>query len=100
MRWQLRDADGDAVQKLASDLTVSPLVARLLILRGLSEPQTANQFLHPDLDHLYDPLQMHGMQAAVQRILLAVERQERILIYGDYDVDGSLAVVILQTALK
>jgi len=80
----------------------SPLqtLARLLIRRGITEPDTAAHFLFPALDHLHAPEEMLGLRAAVDRIDAAIERKEPILIYGDYDVDGTMAVIILKTAIE
>src|SRR5262249_41041204 len=75
-------------------------LARLLTSRGLTDPETAERFLNPSLAHLHSPLLMSGMQPALERIEAAVERKELILIYGDYDVDGTLAIVILKTAIE
>jgi len=100
MRWVLNTAHPDKVEKLARELGASPLVARLLVLRGLDEPEAAYRFLHPSLRQLHDPFLMADMPAAVERLRRAIERQEKILIYGDYDVDGTMAVVVLLTALR
>lgn len=100
MRWVVSTAHPDKVEKLARELGTSPLVARLLVLRGLGDPEAAHRFLHPDLRQLRDPFHMADMQAAVERLRRAIERQEKILIYGDYDVDGAMAVVVLLTALR
>ncbi|MBI1956794.1 MAG: single-stranded-DNA-specific exonuclease RecJ, partial [Acidobacteria bacterium] len=100
MRWVIREADPERVRELSGALSVSPLLARLLWLRGLADPEAARQFLNPTLAHLENPWKMLGMEAAVGRIFQAIDRREKILIYGDYDVDGALAVVVLQTALQ
>jgi single-stranded-DNA-specific exonuclease len=80
----------------------SPLhtLARLLIRRGLTDPDDAARFLIPSIAHLHPPEQMTGLRAAVDRIDAAIERKEPILIYGDYDVDGTMAVIILKTAIE
>jgi single-stranded-DNA-specific exonuclease len=72
----------------------------LLIRRGLTEPDDAARFLFPAVTHLHAPEQMTGVRAAVDRIAAAIERKEPILIYGDYDVDGTMAVIILKTAIE
>ena len=72
----------------------------MLVLRGVSDPESARRFLSPDLAHLHDPFRMLSMDTAVGRIVQAIERREKILIYGDYDVDGAMAVVVLDAALK
>ena len=100
MRWQISEADPEAVRHLSCELGLSPLLARLLVLRGMAEPQTAERFLKPSLDHLHDPFLMTDMHAAVERLQEAITQNEKILIYGDYDVDGTMAVVVLRTALK
>ena len=76
------------------------MLAGILIKRGLNEPTAAEAFLHPRLSDLHDPLTMKGMERVVGRILLARERREKILIYGDYDVDGITSTVVLRRALE
>jgi len=100
MRWEISPADRVVVTRLGREVGVSELLARLLVLRGLEEPEAAERFLHPSLEHLHDPYRMADMPAAVARLRQAIEQKERILIYGDYDVDGTMAVVVLLTALR
>jgi single-stranded-DNA-specific exonuclease len=100
MRWEISPADRVTVTRLARELGVSELLARLLALRGIDQPEAAQRFLHPALVHLHDPYLMADMPAAVGRLRQAIEQKERILIYGDYDVDGTMAVVVLLTALR
>jgi len=103
MRWILPKPDSEsaaASARLGRELSLPPLVAGLLVARGLREPEAAERFLCPRIDQLHDPFLMADMDAAVARIRQAVDRRERILIYGDYDVDGTMAVVVLLTALK
>ena len=99
-RWLRRSADPAAVESLGSSLRVPPLLARLLVQRGWTDPAEAHRFLYPSLDHLHDPYRMLGMRAAVDRLRRAVARGEKILIYGDYDVDGTTAVVLVRKALE
>jgi single-stranded-DNA-specific exonuclease len=80
--------------------SVSDTIAKLLLLRGVSAPEAAASFLSPSLDQLHSPLLMTGMKAAVERLECAIERKEGILVYGDYDVDGTTAVVILKTVIE
>jgi single-stranded-DNA-specific exonuclease len=87
------------VETLRAEAKVSPIVARLLALRGVTAANAAN-YLSPSLDHLHSPYLMRGMTAAVERLSAAIANKEGILIYGDYDVDGTTAVVILKTALE
>jgi single-stranded-DNA-specific exonuclease len=100
MRWIESPVDAETVRRLARELNLSPLVARLLVQRGLEEPAAAQAFLHPSLSQLHSPELMAGMREAVTRLRRALEQHEKILIYGDYDVDGTMAVVVLLTALR
>jgi single-stranded-DNA-specific exonuclease len=109
MRWISKPADSVKVRMLAAALGGSrlgmnpaslPVLADLLVRRGIDEPEAALRFLVPQLSHLHDPLQMSGMKAALDRLEAAVERKEKVLIYGDYDVDGTTAIVILKTAIE
>lgn len=98
--WEPLSADDAACQRLADALRLAPAVARLLCQRGLSDPETADRFLRPSLDHLHDPWRLADMAPAVDRLLAALERRERIAIHGDYDVDGVTSTVILRRALE
>ncbi|HZE23324.1 MAG TPA: single-stranded-DNA-specific exonuclease RecJ, partial [Blattabacteriaceae bacterium] len=99
VRWSFSNPDAAQVEALCFEAKVSPIVARLLALRGITAPN-ATKFLSPSLDHLHSPYLMRGMTAAVQRLSAAIANKEGILIYGDYDVDGTTAVVILKTAIE
>src|SRR6266513_1055189 len=99
-RWDTLACDPAAADHLASALNLPPVVARLLCLRGLEDPETALRFLNPVLDHLHDPLLLADMQIAVDRIMAAIAAKERIAIHGDYDVDGVTSTVILRRALE
>jgi single-stranded-DNA-specific exonuclease len=98
-RWRFAEPDAALVETLRAEAKVSPIVARLLALRGVTAANAAN-YLSPSLDHLHSPYLMRGMTAAVERLSAAMANKEGILIYGDYDVDGTTAVVILKTALE
>ena len=76
------------------------MLAELLIARGITDPSQAFAFLNPDISQLHDPFGMLGMAAAVERVETAIARREPILLYGDYDVDGTTAVVLLKTAIE
>ena len=94
-------ADGIAsLPFLRTNLVLRNTLAKLLVLRGIDSPESALPFLLPSLDHLHSPYLMTGMKAAVDRLDGAIERREGILVYGDYDVDGTTAVVILKTAIE
>ena len=100
MRWTLLQPDSERVQKLTTETGVTPLVAHLLALRGIQSGSEAREFLAPSLSHLHSPYLMRGMREAVARISAAIANREDILIYGDYDADGTTAVVILKTAIE
>ncbi len=85
---------------LAQAAGLPPIVAELLLVRGIRTAEEAERFLHPKLEHLLDPYSMRGMSSAVARLQEAARKREPILIYGDYDVDGTIAVVLLKTALE
>jgi single-stranded-DNA-specific exonuclease len=99
-RWQHEVCDDEAAGELARAAGVDPAVARLLILRGIADAESARRFLHPSLDHLHDPMRLAGMREAVDRLLKAVASGERIAVHGDYDVDGITATVILRRTLE
>jgi single-stranded-DNA-specific exonuclease len=100
MRWVFREADSSEIARLASEAGIAPIVARILLTRGIRTGEEAERFLSPSLAHLHSPYLMSGMNAAVDRLRAAIERREPILIYGDYDVDGTTAIVILRTAIE
>src|SRR5471032_2910336 len=99
-RWDTLICDEPSAIALAAALGVSPVVARLLCQRGLSDPEQADRFLNPSLDQLHDPMRLTDMGVAVDRIMGAIARKEKIAIHGDYDVDGVTSTVILRRALE
>jgi len=99
-RWESLACDDAAAEALAAALKISPVVAKLLCQRGLADPELADRFLNPSLDHLHDPMLLADMGVAVDRILGAIARKEKIAIHGDYDVDGVTSTVILRRALE
>lgn len=98
--WQVSHYDREAANAIQQELGVSHLIAVLLVLRGIKDPAQADSFLHAGLDHLSDPFLMEGMAEAAARIECAVQRQEKVVIYGDYDVDGICSIVILMECLQ
>src|SRR5712664_1623564 len=99
-KWIVRDSDVMRTADLAAALGVSPIVAGLLSARGYQDAASARTFLNPSLDQLHDPFLMLGMSDAVKRLLHAIDNQEPILIYGDYDVDGTTGTAVLLRALR
>ncbi len=99
-RWIVREHDADRAASLARVLGVSPILAALLINRGYADERDARVFLSPTYDQLHEPYSMLGMKEAVARLKRALEAREPILIYGDYDVDGTTGTAVLLRALK
>jgi single-stranded-DNA-specific exonuclease len=99
-RWQLSPQYPESSAALAASAHIPAVIAQLLCARGIETVEAANGFLHPDISQLHDPFQMLGMAAAVDRLEQAIARCETILLYGDYDVDGTTAVVLLKTAVE
>ena len=110
MRWIQKTTDQSAIAPLIAGLRSNPahrrianaahILAPLLVRRGIIDADSASVYLSPSLSHLHAPECMTGLRAAVERIHAAIERKEPILIYGDYDVDGTMAVIILKTAIE
>ena len=99
-RWILReDYDKEVVKKLAEELGVDEIIATLLVERGVTTFEEARHFFRPGLDQLHDPFLMKDMHRAIARINEAVRHRERILVYGDYDVDGTSAVALVYSYL-
>jgi single-stranded-DNA-specific exonuclease len=99
-RWIVREHDAERAASLARVLGVSPILAALLIIRGYADERAARVFLAPTYDQLHEPYSMLGMKEAVARLQRAIETREPILIYGDYDVDGTTGTAVLLRALK
>ena len=93
--WVYQDFDGKAVEKLAEEAGISRMLAKVFVSRGIEDSGYVKAFLNPDISRMHDPFLMDGMEAAVGRILKALENDEEILIYGDYDVDGVISTSIL-----
>jgi single-stranded-DNA-specific exonuclease len=99
-RWDACACDEAAAVALAAAIGIAPVVARLLCQRGLGDPDIATRFLNPRLEHLHDPMALADMGIAIDRILQAIARRERIAIHGDYDVDGITSTVILRRTIE
>ena len=99
-RWILAEPHPLQAQELAAAARLPLVLAELLIARGITKPDEAFAFLNPELSHLHDPFLMLGMTAAVERLEAAIAQREPVLLYGDYDVDGTTAVVLLKTAIE
>ena len=92
---ELTDEQNEIKNKLANELSISPVLAKLLVQRGIVTFDDARSFFRPDLNDLHDPFLMKDMDKAVERLTKAMQRNEKILIYGDYDVDGTTSVSLV-----
>lgn len=100
-KWNIKTDDAAQVKKLAEAVGISELTAKILIHRGITSAVDANKFLNAETaQEFYNPLLLDGMEDAVDRIITAIEGEEKICVYGDYDVDGMSAVALLTRALK
>ena len=99
-KWDLSEINTPQAQSLASQLNIHPALGGLLIQRGITDFEKARSFFRPDLDTLHDPFLMKDLNLAVNRLSAALARNETILIYGDYDVDGTTSVALMYLFLK
>lgn len=99
-RWVIKEYDKAAAAQLQNDLKVHPVICQLLAQRGIKNFDESKKFFRPSLDHLHDPFLMRDMDKAIERIENAIKQKEKILIYGDYDVDGTTAVATVFSFLK
>jgi single-stranded-DNA-specific exonuclease len=99
-RWSFAEPHPAEAAELAKAARLPQVLAELLVARGINQPAEAFAFLNPEVAHLHDPLLMLGMNAAVERLERAIAAHEPVMLYGDYDVDGTIAVVLLKTAIE
>jgi single-stranded-DNA-specific exonuclease len=100
-RWELAESpDHELVERLADETSLQSNIVKILLNRGLDTPETIQRFLHPELTDLKDPFEMVGMEAGIDRLTVALYENEKILIYGDYDVDGITATSLLYMVLN
>ena len=98
--WVISSISDNGINDLYNELGVHEIIAKLLIARGINKPEDINKFMNPSLDDLHDPFLLKDMDKAVDRIILAIAQKEKILIYGDYDVDGTTSSSILYRFFK
>ena len=98
--WNILESNNTVVSKLSKALNVSEIVAHLLALRGITTFEEAKSFFRPEISHLHDPFLMKNMQKAVDRIQTVIANGEKVLVYGDYDVDGTTSVAMMYSFLK
>ncbi len=100
IRWVIHEVDESLVNKLANSLGISPIAARVLAGRGLNDPDACRLFLKPSLAQIHDPFLLHGIEKAVIRIGQAIGNNEKIYVYGDYDVDGVCSTAVIHHTLS
>lgn len=99
-RWNIKKADTEKANALFRELKIHPALCSILVQRGIENFDEAKRFFRPGLDELHDPFLMKDMDKAVERILSAIDSNEKILVFGDYDVDGTTSVACLYQFLK
>jgi single-stranded-DNA-specific exonuclease len=99
-RWNILEADSAKVAALQTALKIHPILCELLVQRGIEDFDKAKQFFRPSLNDLHDPWLMKDMDKAVSRITKAFDQNESIMVFGDYDVDGTTSVATLYQFLK
>src|SRR5512145_49228 len=100
-KWIVKEkGDVATIKQLASALKVSDSIANLMVQRKICTSAEATAFFEPTLDFLHDPFLMKDMNIAVDRLSTAIKKNEKILVYGDYDVDGTTAVALMYSFLK
>ncbi|MEI7594438.1 MAG: single-stranded-DNA-specific exonuclease RecJ [Bacteroidota bacterium] len=101
IRWKLKEVgDLETIKKLSSELNISNILSNMLVHRGIDSYEKARLFFRPKLDDLHDPFLLKDMDIAINRIIKAIDNNEKILIYGDYDVDGTTSVALFYSFLK
>ena len=99
-QWRIHPHDADRIAHLERAAGISAVAAQLLVCRGICDPQAARTFLAPTLSGLFDPEDLPGAAGAAERLLAAVAARRKIVIYGDYDVDGMSGTAVLLLALR
>ena len=99
-RWNILTADQSKLASLQQSLKVHPVLCKILVQRGIETFEQAKDFFRPPLTDLHDPWLMKDMDKAVERIIIAIQQQEKILVFGDYDVDGTTSVASMYQFLK
>ena len=98
-KWECYQSDEEKVEKISKEFKISKLVATILVNKGLEENKQIEKFLNPTRNDFYNPYLMPDMEIAVSRIIKAIENKEKIIIYGDYDVDGITSITVLKKFL-
>ena len=103
INWHIKERTPEeqaAAERLSTELEISPVAGRILADRGIRTAAEARAYIRPSLDSLHDPFLMRDMGAAVDRLCQAIDAHEQIMVYGDYDVDGTTAVALMYSFLR
>lgn len=99
-KWQIYETDEKKIQELQEKYQINQLLATILVNRNITKKEEIRLFLEPTRNDFYDPFLMTDMEKAVKRIITAIEKQEKVTIYGDYDVDGITSITVLKSFLQ
>lgn len=99
-KWNYRSIDEEKIEKISEKFNVSKLLATVLVNRGIIDEKEIEIFLNPNRNNFHDPYLMPDMEIAVNRIIKAINEKEKVIIYGDYDVDGITSITVLKKFLK
>ncbi len=99
-KWKYREIDDEKVKEIVNRFNVSELLATVLLNRGITQEKEIEIFLNPTRNNFHNPYLMPDMEIAVQRIIKAIKEKEKVIIYGDYDVDGITSITVLKKFLK
>ncbi|MCI8291243.1 MAG: hypothetical protein HFJ25_03190 [Clostridia bacterium] len=99
-KWNYRSIDEEKIEKISGKFNVSKLLATVLVNRGIIDEKEIEIFLNPNRNNFHDPYLMPDMEIAVNRIIKAINEKEKVIIYGDYDVDGITSITVLKKFLK
>ena len=99
-KWEFYESDKELIKQIAEKHNISELLANILVNRGIVEDEIIKVFIDPTRNDFHNPYLMPDMEKAVERIISAIENKEKVMIYGDYDVDGITSVTVLKKFLK
>ena len=99
-KWEFYNTDEEKINEISKEFNISKLLSRILVNRGITDHKEIEVFLNPTRDDFYNPFLMKDMEKTVDRIIKAIEQKEKVIIYGDYDVDGITSITVLKKFLE
>ncbi len=99
-KWEIYTQEKEIVEKISKRFNISPLIASIIVNRGITNENDIRVFLYPNRSDFYDPFLLPDMQTAVERVINAIKNKEKMVIYGDYDVDGITSIAVLKQFLE